>query len=101
MIPNITCAFPHEESKRILCRMPKDLREYRIINDEKVEILYWVANLYGRHDAGRKFVTGHRQRFLERAVGSSRQRRSHASSSERAPKVQPSFANTWMTVHGW
>ena len=52
--------------------MPKEGPERvpRIVDGVKVdEILYWVANLYGRHEAGRKFVTGHRQWFLERVWG--------------------------------
>ena len=80
--------------------MPKDLREYRIINDEKVEILYWVANLYGRHDAGRKFVTGHRQWFLERGfIATTAEPCIFKRTCAKGTAIV--FAHTWMTVHGW
>ena len=63
---DVTAGFAQvkKDVKPILCRMPEGLREYKYVDGERREVLYWVYNLYGRHDAGRRFVQEHRSWFF-------------------------------------
>ena len=57
--------FMHFDNDPVLARMPKGLREYKIVGGVRREVYYWVRNLYGRHDAGHIYIKGHRQWFKD------------------------------------